>query len=250
MDEEEEEPKEASGGFMSRFVVTAEVVVSKIFPAGFGWQAAATAAAAAGYDGGIPFFLATGCGDAAGVMIGHTTYYAIKKAVYDPSIDMAAQAQTGIMLATAAFHAGTMWQPIVDFLHGTANLGFNETLAGTAAGCGAMFFIGLRVARGLYSPFMSHVEAPTYGNLKGDAGLSISIGGATGFFVGTGADDFVVGTGAQAVDGNWLRPVVGIEASATDLSGMVSAGTSTALGFTTFQIVQNGVVPAGKNWVD
>jgi len=34
----EPEP-EVKGGIVSRFVVTAEVTVSKLFPAGFGWQA-------------------------------------------------------------------------------------------------------------------------------------------------------------------------------------------------------------------
>lgn len=245
-----EEEASSSGGLTARISLTAEVIVSKIFPAGFGWQGASVVAGNMGFEAtDLGFFLATGCGDATGVIVGHTLYYAIKKAVVDPTISMKDQFHTGLLLGCAAFHAGTAWQPIVNFLHDGAHLDFNGTLGGTFVGCGTMFYIGLRVGRGLLSPILSGVEPATYANLKNDAALSVSIGGATGCFVGTDVT-FVTGEGAAAVDANWLRPVVGIEDSASDLSGMVSAGTSTALGFGGVQMVQNVVVPAGKSWVD
>lgn len=158
---------------------------------------------------------------------------------------MAAQVQTGLMLGTAAFHAGTAWQPIVNFLHDQAGCSFNGTLAGTMVGCGTMFFVGLRVARQLYSGFMPAVAPAAYDNLKADAALSVSIGGATACFVGTDIS-FVT----NGVDQNWLRGVVGIEEGFSDLRGMATAGSSTALGFTAVQMGQNVVYPAGKNWVD
>jgi hypothetical protein len=72
--------------------------------------------------------------------------------------------------------------------------------------------------------------------------LSVSIGGATAAFVGTDVS-FAAGT-------NWLQPLVGIPPGTAPLVGCLSAGSSTALGFTCVQSLQNVVLPAGKNWVD
>lgn len=76
-----------------------------------------------------------------------------------------------------------------------------------------------------------------------DAALSSTIGGATGFFVGT---DVAYMSGA----GNWLRPVIGIEEGVSDLVGCATAGTSTALGFAVAQSAQNLVYPKGQCWLD
>ena len=73
--------------------------------------------------------------------------------------------------------------------------------------------------------------------------MSSTIGGATGFFVGTD-------TAYLAGDGNWLRPVVGIEDGASVLVGCVTAGSSTALGFAVSQSAQNLVYPKGQCWLD
>jgi len=250
--EDESELSENSGPstLVKRLIVTAEVTVSKIFPAGFGWQGMSVVAGNMGYEADqLPFFLMTGVGDGLGVLIGHSLFYGIKKAVYDSSIDMTSTINTGILLGTAAFHAGTAWQPIVNMLHDGLGLSFNQTLGGTFLGCGTMFYVGLRVGRGLYGGKLTGIESGTYANLKADAALSVSIGGATACFVGTDVS-FVTGEGSAAIDQNWLRPVVGIEDGVSDLSGCVSAGTSTALGFTTIQMGQNLVVPSGKAWND
>jgi len=246
-DEEQRVVAENTGGFGHRVFITAEVAVSKIFPAGFGWQGASVIADS---NFGLAtdsagFALTTGLGDATGVLIGHTTYFAIKKMVVDKDIDLGEQAQVGLLLGTGAFHAGTAWQPIVNFLHDQAHCSFTQTVAGTVAGCGFMFFVGLRVARHLYAGFMPAVAPPMYDNLRADAALSLSIGGATGCFVGTDVS-FV----HNGIDQNWLRSVVGIEEGTSDLVGMATAGTSTALGFTALQMGQNVVYPAGRNWVD
>jgi hypothetical protein len=184
--EQVHEETPASGGLVARFSLTAEVVVSKIAPAGFGWQSASIVADGWGFAAdSAQFALTTGAGDATGVFLGHAIFYGIKKQVVDPTIEMGAQLQTGFLLATAAFHAGTAWQPIVNFLHDQAHCTFNQTLAGTTAGCGFMFYIGLRVGRSVYPAFMPAVEPPSYDNIRQDAALSLSIGGATACFVGT-----------------------------------------------------------------
>ena len=227
---------------MNRFRVTLEVAVSKIFPAGFGWQGASVIAGNQGFaDTSLSFALTTGLGDGVGVLVGHTGYFAIKKMVYDGSINLAHQFQTGVLLGSAAFCSGTVWQPVVNFLSGTAQLGFNQTLAGTFVCCGTAFYVGLRGGRLIYAPLFAGVEKPTYGNLKADAALSVSIGGATGAFVGT---DVSFG------DANWLRGVVGVEDSMSDQTGMILAGSSTALGFSVIQSMQNVSYMQGKNWVD
>jgi hypothetical protein len=180
-------------------------------------------------------------GDFVGVLAGHTAYYAIKRAVTgSEDINMVAEAQTGFLLASAAFCSGTGWQPIVNTLQGM-NLPFAGVMAGTWVGCGSLFYLGLRGGRTIFSP-MEHIEEPTYKNSKGDASLSVAIGGATGFFVGTDA--------GYLPDQNFLINVVGIPDGTPDLAGCAIAGSSTALGFVACQSGFNVIFPAGKCWND
>ena len=229
---------------VDRFIVTAEVTVSKIFPAGFGWQ---TSSIIAENNFGFAadtmnFALTTGVGDGLGVLTGHCLYYGAKKAITgDDSINMTAEFQTAVLLGSAAFCSGTAWQPLVDALQG-ANLSFGGVFAGTWVGCGLAFYGGLRAGRTILSGYMSHIEEPTYDNSKNDASLSTVIGGATGFFVGTDA--------AYLPDQNFLINVVGIPDGTPDLVGCAIAGTSTSLGFFTSQSVFNVVFPSGKCWND
>ena len=122
-------------------------------------------------------------------------------------------------------------------------MSFTQVATGTTMICGLAFYAGLRIFRLVYGEAlgMAGVEANSYSNLKADALLSLSIGGATGAFVGT---DVSFG------DGNWLRPLVGIEDGVADLPGAATAGASTAMGFLAFQTCQNVVEKEGKNWVD
>lgn len=235
-----EEKKESS--IVDRFMVTAEVTVSKIFPAGFGWQSASIVAENAGFAGdSLNFALTTGLGDAVGVLGGHVSYYAAKKAMVDSSINMSSELHTGILLGAAAFCSGTAWQPIVNALQG-ANLSFGAVFAGTWVGCGLAFYGGLRGGRTILSGYLEHINEPTYENSKADASLSTVIGGATGFFVGTDA--------AYLPDQNFLINVVGIQDGTPDLVGCAIAGSSTALGFMTAQSTFNVIYPAGKCWND
>lgn len=213
-----------------RFALTFEVIVSKIFPAGFCWQASSLVAEGSlGLTAdSVGFALVTGFGDACGVMAGHCIYKMIQ------GKDMGVESQIGAWLATSAFLSGTGWQPIVNVCAGMG-LGFNSAALVTTGGCAALFFTGLRLGRRIYS-----VGTADSSNFAKDAQLGISIGGATGAFVGTDV----------SFAGNWLRPVVGVEEATSDLVGMVKAGSSTALGFGAFQSVQNVSFPAGSNWTD
>jgi hypothetical protein len=235
--------KEKSIAIPDRFIVTAEVTVSKIFPAGFCWQTSSIIAQTKlGYAAdSMAFALTTGFGDALGVFFGHYAYYGIKKQVVDSSINMKKELQTGFFLASAAFCSGTAWQPLVDALQG-ANLSFMQVFAGTWIGCGTAFYFGLRAGRTILSGFLEHVEEPTYENSLNDKCLSAAIGGATGFFVGTDA--------AYLPDQNFLIDIVGIQDGTPDLTGCAIAGTSTALGFVTAQSAFNVIYPAGKCWND
>ena len=182
----EEKSKIKSSSFADRFIVTAEVTVSKIFPAGFGWQSFSILAS--DYLGYAPdslsFALTTGLGDATGVLAGHVAYHSMKKSFVDQDVNMEREKQTGLLLASAAFCSGTAWQPIVNLLQG-ADLSFMQELGGAWIGCGTAFYLGLRLSRTVLSGKFEHIKYPTYDNSRTDMSLSLAIGGATGFFVGT-----------------------------------------------------------------
>ena len=116
--------------------------MSKIFPAGFGWQTSSIIAE--NNFGFAPdtlyFALTTDVGDGLGVLGGHYLYYSAKKAlINDSSTNMESEFQTAILLGSAAFCSGTAWQPLVDALQG-ANLSFGGVFAGTWVECGLAFY--------------------------------------------------------------------------------------------------------------
>jgi len=226
----------------ARFTATMEVAVSKIFPAGFGWQSSSILADKAGFaDDSLNFALTTGAGDFAGVFLGHNLYYAVKGALGFETPETRETAETGLMLASAAFCSGAGWQPIVNTLQGF-EMSFGGVFTGTFIGCGTLFYAGLRASRTLLSETCKYIEEPTYENSKDDASLSISIGSATAFFVGTDA--------AYLPAQNFLINVVGIPEGTGDLAGCAIAGSSTALGFTTCQTGMNLAYPKDKCWID
>jgi len=230
--------------YAKRFSTTVEVLVSKIFPAGFGWQSSSIVAVEClnFAPESISFALTTGAGDAVGVFMGHCGYYAIKKSITDnPQILMKRERDTGILLGSAAFCSGSIWQPLVTMLQG-ADLSFPNVFAATWIGCGTAFYLGLRGARTVLPGFLKYVEEPTYENSKHDASLSIAIGSATGFFVGTDA--------AYLPDQNFLIDIVGIQDGTSSLAGCAIAGTSTSLGFAASQTGLNLAYPKGKCWND
>ena len=100
-----------------------QVTVSKIFPAGAGWQAASIVADAAGRQAdSLTFAAYTGVGDGIAVAAGHTSYYAAKKAIVDPNIDIGEQAGLGVWLGSAAVCSGALWQPLVNALQASEKL--------------------------------------------------------------------------------------------------------------------------------
>lgn len=233
----------ADSTLLDRFIVTAEVTVSKIFPAGFCWQLSSILANNhLGYaSDSLNFALTTGLGDALGVFGGHCMYYFGKKTFVNPDIHMKHEIHTGILLGTAAFCSGTAWQPIVNILQG-ANCTFTQVLIGTWIGCGTAFYIGMRTARTLLSGTFQYIHEPTYYNSHTDISLSIAIGSATGFFVGTDA--------AYLPNENFLINIVGIQSGTPDFIGCAIAGSSTSLGFMTTQSMFNIAYPRGKLWND
>lgn len=227
-----------------RLFVTMEVAISKIFPAGFGWQTAATLAEGAGLQAtDMSFFLATGMGDGAMVALGHTTYMMLKKLYTgDEDINMSHQMQTGIWLGSAAVCSGTVWQPTVNALQATG-WHFTPSLLVTGGVAVGAFYTGLRLGRLFYGKTLNWdgVENANYSNLKADAALSVAVGGAGGAFLGC---DLSYGAS------NFLGPIVGVSPDAAALTGSLLAGSSTALGFTAVQMGQNIIYPKDKCWVD
>ena len=219
----------------------AEVTVSKIIPAGAGWQAASCVADSLGYAADSAAFAGiTGVGDGLAVAAGHTGYYAAKKALgVDRSVCVKEQAGLGVWLGSAAVCSGGLWQPCVNALQAAEQLPFHAVAAATGMACGSAFLAGLRAGRSLL-PWM---ERPDNANFPADAHLSMAIGGASAAFVGT--DVAYLGG-----EGNFLRPLVGVEDWDSVALGVMKAGSSTGLGFVAAQSVQNLTYPAGDAWLD
>jgi len=247
---------------VNRTSTTIEVIISKIFPAGFGWQAASVVAGDQGFEAdSLNFALTTGLGDFTGVLVGHSALAVLKVAV-GRSHHLGTDLVTGLWLATAAFCSGSAWQPTVNFLHDAANCSFMQTAVGCGAVTGAAFFAGLRIGRIIFKPL--GLPGADYDNLCGDAMLSASIGAATGAFLFpplhaarsdveltsalTAAGTFV-GTDISFKD-NVLMPFFGVTDSMSSLEGCIRAGASTSAGFLCMQTAQNLVLPRGANWID
>ena len=231
-----------NSAWMNRWIVTSEVAVSKIFPGGFGWQTGSLMAANTYQysSDSFNFALCTGVGDALGVLGGHCLYYYLKQLVLPSSkINMLKEVHTGLWLGCAAFCSGTVWQPIVTMLQ-LSGCTFTQVMLGTWLTCSTAFYVGLRAGRTILP--LSTLAKPTYDNSQTDVALSISIGGATGFFVGTDT--------AYLPEQNFLLPVVGITDTTSDFMGCTLAGTSTALGFVSSQSVLNIIYAKQKCWND
>lgn len=142
-----------SGGMGKRFRILGEVTVSKLFPAGFGWQASSVWAGNQGMaDTSFQFAITTGVGDGIAVMLGHTVFYTIMKFVYLPDVKVGNEVQTGLWLGSAAVCSGTAWQPIVNVLSGYG-LTFTPAALITTGLCGCCFYFGLRMGLDLWKRF-------------------------------------------------------------------------------------------------
>ena len=226
----------------NRLSSSVEVAVSKIFPAGAGWQTASIVAGNLNLSSSsAAFFITVGLGDFLGVFIGHTLFKLLKKTLSkDTSISMKSEVQTATLLGGAAFFSGSAWQPALNMMN-AMNLNFTGAFVGVGVACTWAFFIGLRVWRRFLAPTMGAVERKNYQNLKSDVQLSIAIGSATAFFVGT---DLTFGAA------NWLAGIVGIPETMSAFTGVCMAGISTSLGFMVAQLVMATLLLPNKCWID
>jgi len=237
-----------------RLKLTLEITVSKLLPAGAGWQAMGTLASSIGVSSSsASFALLTGIGDGLGVALGHMVYKTCQRAIVrsankkrpqeqleEPSLS--AELQTGIYLGSAAFCSGAVWQPVVNILTEYFPNDFYSTMSGTGMICAGVFFAGLRGGRTLYgsSGLLPAIAPNSVQNLKSDACLSIAIGGGSAMFVGTDYN----------MIGNPFKDLLGITPTDTALMGCIRAGTSTAVGFFALQTGQNLTLPIGLNYLD
>ena len=221
----------------SRTFKTGEVIISKLFPAGCGWQAASILAESANYiPTSLPFFLTVGLGEGLAVGIGHITYYTIKKNIAHSNINLKEQIASSLQLGTAATMSGTIWQPSVNLF---SSYGFFPSSIGTLCICGLTFYSGLRFSRSLYGNFLGmQLEKKTKENNVNDMLLSVSVAGAAGLFVATDV----------SLANNFLISYFGITDNMSNLAGIGTAGLSTACGFTGIQLFQNTFLK--KNWID
>ena len=152
--------------------------ISKIFPAGAGWQAASLVAAEklGLASTSFAFFGAVGLGEFLGVFLGHTLFFLMKKLVRrDPKIKMGEQLQVATLLGGSAFCSGATRQPALNALR-FLGLDFTGVFLGVGVSCTLAFFTGMRVWRKLLSPSMDAIEPNSYQNQKSDVQLAIAIG--------------------------------------------------------------------------
>ena len=209
-------------------------MISKIFPAGAGWQLASTAI---DFDPSTAdFALVTGLGDAMGVVLGHVAYKSVQRVAapwHVPSLRQ--ELGVAAWLGGAAFCAGTAWQPIVNAVEAP----FAITAAATGIGCALAFYGGLRAGR-VTMPWIPDGDAT---NSWQDLGLAISIGGATGAFVSTDAAFLADPTYPSGV----APTILASDAVSTQC---IKAGASTFVGFGTLGVAQNLLCSPGKHWMD
>ena len=228
------------GSAKERLVTSAEVTVSKIFPAGAGWQLASIVADSSGFaPTSLAFFASVGLGDCSGVFLGHLAYQALKK-VTGSEIALKTEFQVASLLGTAAFFSGSAWQPALNAFN-TLGFTFTQSLIGVSIATTFAFFAGLRIMRRVLSNFMPAVERVTYDNQESDLALSAAVGTGCGAFVGTD-----ISFGAA----NWLAPIVGIQSHFSAARGVAVAGLSTSIGFIANMLVQATCLPAKECWID
>jgi len=228
--------------FNRRMATSAEVAVSKIFPAGAGWQLASAVADGCGFaTTSLPFFCLVGLGDLSGVALGHVTYQFLKKKLFGAtSISIGAEVQTAALFGGAAFFSGACWQIALNAFN-TLGFTFTQALAGVSLSSTVAFFAGLRIMRRLLSPSMPAVEGITYDNQESDLALAAAVGVGCGFFVGT---DVSFGSA------NWLAWVVGIQEHFSIARAAVAAGLSTSIGFIVNMLWQSASLPKKTCWID
>lgn len=227
----------AFGVLLARFESTLEVAASKIFFAGAGWQLFAVWASEMGIDStSVAFYGMTGAGDALGVFCGHLLFRICSKFIFrNVSVDLRSEALTALWLGSAAVCSGFAWQYVVNV--SAASQGFVLVLLWTGVVCTLCFFTGLRLGRTLYAPL--GMERPFYDNFVSDRLLAIAVGAGAALFVATDP-------GYTGHAFTWLA----IHEGDSNALGIVKAGSSTFVGFSIMQTIENLLLPIGSNWLD
>ncbi len=220
--------------FIKRNVKTSEIIISKIFPAGCGWQSGSIIAENLSYTITDPmFYTIVGFKEALFVGSGHMIYYKIKSYNSD-EININDEKNNALLLSSATFCSGYMWQPIVN-QYSDMDFLITSTITGTY--CSSSFLGGLLLSRLLYPMLNYNIEKNNKETIKKDVGLSLSIGGATGLFVATDTE----------LLNNFLANYLGINDNMSTIECIYTAGISTSLGFFGIQTLQNVLK---KNWLD
>lgn len=236
-----QKPNPTNDTFRKQMISTTETVVSKLIPAGMGWQAASLYAEQIGCDSkSIGFSLCTGLGDASAVFAGHMLYTMFKIMLSRASNQILGtnyvlpklkkELSIGGWLASSASASGAAWQPLVNHFN-DLDCQFLTNATGTGAICAFIFFAGLRAWR------------PRFGlpknkdTLLDDVRLSIAIGGATGTFVATDL----------SIPGNMLASTLGILPNDPASIGLVKAGAATGFGFFSVATLRDGLTTARES---
>jgi len=207
---------------------------------GFGWEFGTIIASLYGFsEYSYTYAIASGIGDCLGVFIGHMAYCILKYIIEKLSktdekpnkISLLVEVEIAVFLSSASLCSGTSWQPVVNFFQGTG-WPILAVVASTWVCCGCCFFLGIKLFRCLYSPYMNAIPGNAWSNLKSDILLSVAVGGGSGVFVMTDAT-YLNGRG------NFLVGILGIYPWSSSLQSCSCAGLSTAMGFMFAQYTEN-----------
>ena len=128
--------------FLKRTLKTSEIIISRVFLSGCGWNGGSMIAENLDYSiVDYNFFFITGCCQALSVMSGHLTYSKLKNRFRKINMDL--EYNKAFHIGSATFLSGCIWQPTVN-LFDTYEFSVVSTVTGLT--CGATFFTGLLIS--------------------------------------------------------------------------------------------------------
>jgi len=214
-----------------------EVMISRVFPAGAGWQLASIMASNAGVaTNSLLFCSLLGFGNFFGVIVGHMLWEGLKKVVRG-DVDLSREFQVASLLGGAAFFSGLSWQVAMNIFK-AVGVGLYQSFTSVGIVCTMAFFLGMRLMRQNLSPIMSAVDKNSFVNVRSDIGLSIAIGGATAGLVFT--DAFL---GASP-----FLAFLEMKTAVSPLVSVLFGGLASSLGFLATTAVQ--ALNKKKCWLD
>jgi len=223
--------------YLNRMMTSVEVMISRVFPAGAGWQLASILATNAGVaSNSLLFCSLLGLGNFFGVIFGHMLWEGLKKVVKG-DVDLAREFQVASLLGGAAFFSGLSWQVAMNVFK-AVGVGLLQSFMSVGIVCTMAFFLGMRMMRQNLSPVMTAVDKNSFVNLRSDIGLAIAIGGATAGLVFT---DAFVGTSP-------LLSFLEAKAAVSSLVAVACGGLASSLGFLATTAVQ--ALNKKRCWLD